>query len=100
MNATIQGRTYEIPELWVAGYVRSHGGDARDAALAWHEQEPTGKRFNQMSNVGHAKYVVNYHDGQKRHPDGSPFYGIAVFRNKRKLAAFVRALRADGYHDD
>ena len=38
MTATIEGQTYEIPEMWVAGYVRTHGGDARDAALAWHEQ--------------------------------------------------------------
>lgn len=55
------------------------------------------KNFNEMSNVGRAKYVVNFHDRVKTHRDGSAFYAIAIFRNKRKLAAFVRTLRADGY---
>jgi len=55
------------------------------------------KHFFEQANVGHAKYVVNHHDGLQTHRDGSAFYGIAIFRNKRKLAAFVRSLRAAGY---
>lgn len=38
MTATIEGRTYEIPEMWIAGYCRTHGGTAVDAAQAWHAQ--------------------------------------------------------------
>jgi hypothetical protein len=54
-------------------------------------------RFNIQYNIGKAKYVVNYHDGQKTHQDGSAFYDIAIFRNKRKFEAFVRGLRKTGY---
>lgn len=50
-----------------------------------------------MSNVGKCKYVVNYHDGIKTHGDGSPFFDIQIFRNKRKEQAFVKALVRDGY---
>jgi len=55
------------------------------------------KEFREMSNVGKAKYVVNYHDGVKRHSDGSPFFDIATFRNKRKKTEFVKGLLASGY---
>lgn len=54
-------------------------------------------KYNIMFNVGKAKYVVNHHDGHSTHRDGSEFYDIALFRNKRKFEAFVRGLRAKGY---
>lgn len=54
-------------------------------------------RYYEQSNVGTAKYVVNHHDGVKKHADGSPFYDIAIFHNKKKKAAFIRTLRASGY---
>jgi hypothetical protein len=55
------------------------------------------KYFYEMSNVGRAKYVVNYHDGVKTHKDGSPFCDIEIFKNRRKADGFVRALRQQGY---
>ena len=55
------------------------------------------KTFNEMQNVGNAKYVVNYHDGIKTHADGSPFFDIALFSNKRKKNKFVRGLCQQGY---
>jgi len=55
------------------------------------------KTFNQMSRIGKAKYVVNYHDGVKTHRDGSPFFDIAIFKNKKMLGKFLNALREDGY---
>lgn len=55
------------------------------------------KQYNIMQNVGTAKYVVNYHDGIKEHKDGSEFYDIAIFRNKKKMNSFVSKLRKDGY---
>jgi hypothetical protein len=42
-------------------------------------------------NVGKAKYVVTYFTG-KRHNDGSEFYDIAIFRNKRKKDNFIKLL--------
>ncbi len=56
-------------------------------------------RFNIQYNIGKAKYVVNYHDGHKTHADGSAFFDIAIFRNKRKLNAFVADLRRKGYSE-
>lgn len=57
------------------------------------------KNYYEQSNIGHAKYVVNFHDGVQTHTDGSPFYGIAIFRSKVKKAAFVRELYAKGYRE-
>lgn len=55
------------------------------------------KQFNTKENVGKAKYVVNYHDGNKSHADGSPFFDIAIFSNKKKRDKFVRELSSQGY---
>lgn len=49
-------------------------------------------KINEQSNVGKAKYVVNYHTG-KKHADGSDFYDVAIFRNKKRKDEFVRKLR-------
>ena len=50
-----------------------------------------------MTNIGRAKYVVNYHDGIKKHNDGSDFFDMAIFKNKKKLNAFINDLYRDGY---
>jgi len=55
------------------------------------------KQFNIRYNIGHAKYVVNYHDGNKKHPDGSNFFDISIFSNKKKLAKFKNDLKRNGY---
>jgi len=55
------------------------------------------KVFYTQSNIGHAKYVVNYHDGIKKHPDGSDFYDIAIFKNKVKRNTFINKLTSEGY---
>ncbi len=55
------------------------------------------KRFNLMYGIGKAKYVVNFHDGIKKHNDGSDFFDIAIFKNKKKLNAFVAELKNTGY---
>lgn len=55
------------------------------------------KQFNIRHNVGKSKYVVNYHDGVKTHQDGSPFFDIAIFTNKKDLNAYVKSLVEQGY---
>jgi len=55
------------------------------------------KRYNQKNNVGKSKYVISYHDGKKKHKDGSDFFDIQTFRNKKDLAKFVNALHRGGY---
>ena len=55
------------------------------------------KRFNVMYNVGKVKYVVNFHDGVKKHKDGSDFFDIKCFKNKLKFNAFIKDLEKQGY---
>lgn len=55
------------------------------------------KVYYEQSNVGKAKYVVNFHDGVKTHKDGSPFFDIRVFKNQRAKNQFVAKLAKDGY---
>ena len=55
------------------------------------------KRFHIQNNIGHAKYVVSYHDGNKKHPDGSDFFDIAIYKNKKKLTKFTADLIKNGY---
>ena len=55
------------------------------------------KKYNVMKNIGKAKYVVSFHDGVKTYEDGSDFYDIMIFCNKRKLNKFISGLRKEGY---
>jgi hypothetical protein len=55
------------------------------------------KRYNVMYGVGSVKYLVNEHDGVEKHKDGSDFFGIATFKNKLKLKAYIKKLEAQGY---
>jgi hypothetical protein len=56
-------------------------------------------RFTIRHNVGRCKYLVSYYDGVATHNDGSEFWGCAIFSNKRKLAIYLRSLRAKGYRE-
>lgn len=58
------------------------------------------KVFNEKQNVGTTKYAVNYHDGVSTHKDGSQFFGIALFKNKRKKEKFLAWLRQEGYTEE
>jgi len=55
------------------------------------------KTFYTMDNIGKAKYTVNFHDGVQTHKDGSPFFAIAIFKNKKKRNTFINNLINDGY---
>jgi antirestriction protein len=55
------------------------------------------KKYNIKFNVGKAKYVINYHDGVKKHKDGSDFYDIETFKTKTQLDEFQRKLIKEGY---
>jgi len=58
------------------------------------------RTYNVQSNVGKARHVVNFHDGQKTHPDGSPFYDVRTFNNKDTLATFIKALEEQDYTEE
>ena len=48
-------------------------------------------KLKEMQNVGAVKYLVSYYTG-KTHPDGSEFYDIKTFSNKRLKDRFVKEL--------
>ena len=48
---------------------------------------------------GKIKYTVNYHDGVNMHKDGSPFYNVSTFKNKKKKNDFIKKLISEGYKD-
>lgn len=54
------------------------------------------KTFYEMYGVGTSKYSVHFHDGVKTHKDGSPFFDIQLFRNKRKKDRFIKGLVKEG----
>lgn len=58
------------------------------------------KRFRITHNVGKVRYLVSYHDGQKKHKDGSDFFDISCFGNKRKMDRFRRDLMKQGYKNE
>ena len=58
------------------------------------------KLYRINPQIGHAKHSVSFYDGEKTHPDGSPFWGIAVYKNKKNLVKFVRGLEAKGYRPE
>lgn len=58
------------------------------------------KTYNIQYNIGSVRYVVNYHDGIKTYKDGSPFYDLATFSNKKKMNDFIRHLKAEGYTEE
>ena len=55
------------------------------------------KTFYRRDNIGKAKYTISFHDGIDTHKDGSPFFGIATFKNKVKLHKFTNELLSNGY---
>ena len=55
------------------------------------------KKYNTQRNVGKARYVINYHDGVKKHSDGSDFYDIHTTGNKVCFNAFIQYLQNIGY---
>ena len=57
------------------------------------------KSFYRMDNIGKAKYTVNFHDGIQTHKDGSPFFGMRIFKNKKKMAGYIKELQEAGYVD-
>lgn len=72
--------------------------------LDWTANDPRFKElqklvagdFNVMYNVGKAKYVINIYDGQT-HKDGSRFYDIHIFKNKKFFEKRIKELKALGY---
>jgi hypothetical protein len=57
------------------------------------------KDYYIQHNIGKAKYVVSYHNGTDTHKDGSKFYNVKLFKNKKNLNNFIQELTKDGYRE-
>lgn len=57
------------------------------------------KQFNTQNNIGKSKYIVNFHDGEKTHKDGSIFFDIAIFSNKMLYNKFKSELIKKGFKE-
>ena len=55
------------------------------------------KYFNTKFGIGRAKYVISFHDGEKKHKDGSNFFDIAIFSNKKDFFKRISQLKKDNY---
>lgn len=53
-------------------------------------------KYNIQQNIGRSKYIVNFHCGAK-HKDGSEFWDIRIFSNKKKMNTFIKELKTEGY---
>lgn len=58
-----------------------------------------GKIFYAQCSVGVVKYIVNFHDGVTTHKDGSPFFNVRFFRNKKRMLKFMKELKENGYKE-
>ena len=52
-----------------------------------------------MRNIGASKYVLNYHDGEKKHDDGSDFYDIEISNNYKNIKRKIAELKKLGYRE-
>lgn len=58
----------------------------------------TGKRYYwQDGGRRRGRYWLNVHDGAATHADGSPFFALTIFSNRKKLDARIRELIRNGY---
>ena len=58
------------------------------------------KRFRQQNGIGKSKYTISYHDGVKKHKDGSDFFDIQIFKNQKDVDAFRKSLLSKGYVEE
>lgn len=55
------------------------------------------KTLSIQQNIGSVRHAVSFHDGEKKHQDGSPFFDLRTFGRKRDCDKFVEHLKAQGF---
>ena len=55
------------------------------------------KEYYIQNGIGKAKYIINFYDGKSTHKDGSKFFAIKIFTNKKELIKYEKELIKDGY---
>ncbi len=61
------------------------------------KKEIAEKTYYTLYMGGRIKYTVSKHDGVSKHKDGSSFFDIAIFKNKKNMQQYVNDLEAKGY---
>lgn len=51
------------------------------------------KDYKIQYNIGKCKYVVSFYDGIKKHDDGSDFWDIKIFNNKKDMNKFLKGVK-------
>jgi hypothetical protein len=51
----------------------------------------------EIHQIGKVKHAISFYDGKQKHKDGSPFWDIACFKNKKKLVKYEKGLIKKGY---
>lgn len=77
--------------------VRDMYGNKVDIPIRVENFAKGGKLYYQQDGIGQSKYTVSFYDGKKTHKDGSPFYDIAIFKNKKDLKSYIEKLESEGY---
>ena len=54
------------------------------------------KKYTINPQIGKVKHSISWHDGIQKHKDGSDFYGIKIFKNKKDLIIFEKSLISQG----
>jgi hypothetical protein len=47
-------------------------------------------QYNINPQIGRAKYSISYYDGIKTHKDGSEFWDIKIFKNKKDFTKAIK----------
>jgi hypothetical protein len=55
------------------------------------------KQYEQKNNIGKAKYTISKSDGVQTHKDGSLFWDIAIFKNKKNLNNYIEKIESEGF---
>lgn len=58
----------------------------------------TQKEYNTLT-LRRGQHTVNFFGGVKRHPDGSKFFDMRVFKNKRDADSFEKDLKKQGFKE-
>jgi hypothetical protein len=54
-------------------------------------------KYHIQYNIGKAKYCLSFHDGVKTHRDGSEFWDLKIFSNKKKMGKEIKEMEKQGY---
>lgn len=68
-----------------------------NSAVAAIERRREAAKVYRWLTMGRARHTVSFHDGEKSHSDGSPFFDLKIFSNAREAQKFVKSLQGEGY---